>query len=301
MIKSLTVTNPKGESLKLELTNPWESGLIVREITGLGPARASIVSQPLSTADGSIFSSARAENRQILITLQPVDDQNVETNRQKTYRYFPLKKEVTLQIETDNRNAECRGYVESNTPNIFSKEETIQISIICTDPYFYESRGEQTVFSGVRPLFEFPFENNSPTDNLIEFGQIMLDTRAILNYQGDADTGVIITVHATGPANNVVIYNTETFEQMKIDVSKINTITGAPFGAGDDIIISTMSGAKSCVLLRDGKYYNIIAALGKDTDWFTISTGDNIFTYTSEGEEANLMITFSYRNAYGGI
>ena len=302
MIKSLTVTNPKGESLKLELTNPWESGLIVREITGLGPSRASIISQPLSSADGSIFSSARVENRQILITLQPIDGPDVETYRQKTYRYFPVKKEVTLLVETDNRTAEARGYVESNTPNIFSKEETIQISIVCTDPYFYETRNEEIAFSGVLPAFEFPFSNESLTEPLLEFGEIRLDTRAVLEYKGDADTGMYITIHVLGNTGNITIYNVDTYERITIDVAKIQKVTGKKVGAGDDIIISTMSGAKSVLLLRDGMYTNVISAVGKNPDWFQLSSGDNIFAYSAQdGGEKNLMVYFVYRNAYGGI
>ncbi len=51
---------------------------------------------------------------------------------------------------------------------------------------------------GVQPAFEFPFENNSLTENLLEFGEIRLDTRAELNYEGDADTGVVINIHFNG-------------------------------------------------------------------------------------------------------
>ena len=42
MIKAITVTTPKGESLKLTLANPEESGLIVKSIEGLGPSKANI-------------------------------------------------------------------------------------------------------------------------------------------------------------------------------------------------------------------------------------------------------------------
>ena len=60
MIQSVTVTNPKGESLKLVLRAPESSGLIIQEISGLGPSKANINSTELATMDGSIFASARA-------------------------------------------------------------------------------------------------------------------------------------------------------------------------------------------------------------------------------------------------
>lgn len=55
MIKSLTVTNPKGESLKLELTRPGLSGLAVKSIDGLGPPQASINTSEIATMDGELI------------------------------------------------------------------------------------------------------------------------------------------------------------------------------------------------------------------------------------------------------
>ena len=51
MIKSITVINPKGESLELDLFHPEKSGLIVKSITGLGPPKANINSTELARAD----------------------------------------------------------------------------------------------------------------------------------------------------------------------------------------------------------------------------------------------------------
>lgn len=306
MIKSITATNPKGESLTLELTKPWDTGLIVQEITGLGPSQANIVSNEVSNGDGSMFSYARMENRNILITLgiigRPYPDyESVEKCRLKTYKYFQIKKQVELMIETDTRTVTCTGYVERNEPNIFSQNETAQISIICTDPYFYEVGGEALAFSGVIPEFEFPFSNESVNMNLIEFGEMRLHTRADVHYEGDVDTGMVITIHAIGDTKNITLVNVDTREQMKIDVDKIKNLTGYEFGSGDDIIISTKKSEKSVYFLRNGIYTNIISCVNKDASWFQISNGDNVFAYEAGGNEKNLMITFSFRNAYGGI
>ena len=54
-------------------------------------------------------------------------------------------------------------------------------------------------------------------------------------------------------------------------------------------------------LLRNGAYTNIIAALNKDADWFQLSNGRNEFSFTAETGEKNLVATFNYRNAYGGV
>lgn len=302
MIKSITVINPKGESLELDLFHPEKSGLIVKSITGLGPPKANINSTDLATADGALYSSARASTRNIVFNLQFMFAPTIEDVRQKTYKYFPLKKEVTIRVETDNRSLETKGYVESNTPDIFSREEGAQISILCLDPFFYDPYPSVTQFATVTPNFEFPWSNESLEEDLIEFGIINLDTRSILDYHGDVDTGVLITIHALGSVSGLLtIYNVETQEKMIVDLAKIKTLIGKNYGSGDDIIISTVSGDKYVQVLHDGKYTNAIAAIEKLADWFQVSVGRNIFNFTVTKGIENLVMSFSYRNAYGGI
>ena len=302
MIKSIIVTNHNGESLKLDLFHPEESGLIVKSISGLGPPKANINSTDLATADGAIYSSARASTRNIVFNLQFMFAPTIEDVRQKTYKYFPLKKKITIEVETDNRSLSTEGYVESNKPNIFSQEESTQISIVCVDPFFRDARPSLVQFASVLPNFEFPFSNESLTDDLIEFGKIGLDTRSTLVYTGDVDTGILITIHAMGSVSGILnIYNIETYENIKIDLSKIKALTGSDYRSGDDIIISTVSGDKYVQVLHNGKYYNAIGIIDKLANWFQLTVGENIFNFTVTNGVENLSITFEYRNAYGGI
>ena len=302
MIKSITVINPKGESLVLDLFHPEKSGLIVKSITGLGPPKANINSTDLATADGALYSSARASTRNIVFNLAFMFAPTIEDVRQKTYKYFPLKKEVIIRVETDNRSLETKGYVESNTPDIFSQEEGTQISILCLDPFFYDSYPNITQFATVTPNFEFPWSNESLEEDLIEFGIVNLDTRSVLDYHGDVDTGVLITIHSLGKVTGpIIVYNVETHESIKIDLDRIKTLIGREYSNGDDIIISTVSGDKYVQVLHDGKYTNAISAIEKLADWFQISVGKNVFNFTVKEGISNIAMTFSYRNAYGGI
>lgn len=301
MIKSITVTNPKSESLTLELRNPEPAGLYVQDIEGLGPAKANINSTQLAAIDGGLFSSSRVTERNIVITLGMLESPTIEDARHRTYKFFPIKKQIKFLIETDNLIAEATGYVESHEPVIFSDQETTQISILCPDPFFYQPGYIEENTSDVQKTFEFPFSNESLTENLLEFGVISFDIRANIHYVGDVDTGVKITIHAFGEATNITLYNAITHESMAIDTSKITTLTGQAYGVSDDIIISTVRGDKYARLLRNGVYTNIISALDKNADWFQLSNGDNVFTYTAESGTSNISILFEYRNAYGGV
>lgn len=263
----------------------------------------------MASSDGMFYSSARAEARQIIFTLEfrsrsennMYGPLSIEECRHLSYRYFPLKKEVTITVYTDSQVLYTKGYVETNEPEIFSMQEYATISVICPDPYMHEVGGSKTVFSGIHGTFEFPFSNESLTEHMLEMGQIWLDTSAVLDYIGTVDTGILITIHAYEDCEGIKIFNLETKEQLIINTDKIKLITGSKFRKGDDIIISTVIGDRYCRLLRNGEYINIIGALTRDTDWFQITTGDNVFGFSADVGQDNISVTFSYQNVYVGV
>ena len=303
MIKSITVTNYLGDSIKMELARPEKSGFIVYSVTGLGPGKASINTTEVSTNDGGIFNSARLPARNIVIGLKYMWQGSIEEVRHRSYKYFPLKKKVKLTIETDTRTAFIEGYVESNEPNIFSKSEGSDISIVCPNPLFYstEEDNSEVVFSGIEPAFEFPFSNESLLEPLLEMSIMHNTIEQVVTYDGDADIGVTITISAIDTASNITIYNTGTREIMRIDTTKLEAITGSGIIAGDTITICTVKGRKSITLLRAGKTTNILNCLNRDADWFSLAKGDNVFTYTAENGASNLMFKINHQVVYEGV
>lgn len=307
MIYSIVVTNYLGDRIKLELGKPDISGFLIKSITGLGPAKANVNTTEVSTNDGSLFNSARLSQRNIvldLVFINTVYGESIEDLRQKSYKYFPLKKSVELTIETDNRYVKTTGYVESNEPNIFSSQEGTQISIICPDPYFYsavEDGNNVTNFYSIDPMFEFPFSNESLDDPLLVFGKIQIKTEGVITYHGDSEIGVMIYIHAIGPATNINIYNTETREVTRINTEKISSLTGKGIVASDDIVINTAKGEKSITLIREGVSYNILNCLDKNTDWFTLAKGDNIFAFTADSGVTNLQFRVENKVIYEGV
>lgn len=301
MIKAITVTNYLGDSIRLELAKPELSGFAVTSITGLGPGKANINTTDISTTDGGLYNSSRLPTRNIVISIKYLWKDTIEDTRQLSYKYFPIKRKVKLFIETDNREVEIEGYVESNDPTIFSNDESSDVSIICPDPLFYSSKSSTTVFSGIDPMFEFPFSNESLSENMLEMGSIQNAAEKVIVYEGDAETGVTITIHAIGAASNITIYNTGTRESMHIDTDKLQDYTGSGLVAGDDIIICTVPGRKSITLQREGETINILNCLEKNSDWFKLSKGDNVFAYTAETGSSNLQFSIENSIVYEGI
>lgn len=301
MIKSLTVTNNLGESLTMGIGDPNETGLLISDIDGISPGQADISTTELAATDGAVYNSARLVSRNITIDLIFHGDPTIEDSRHLTYKYFPLKKDVTLTIVTDNRALQIDGYVESNEIGIFDKQEGSTISIICPNPYFYSLGTNTTVFSGIEPMFEFPFCNDSLTEKLLDFGEIRTKYENVIYYDGDAETGFVMNIHFIGYASDISIFNVENREIMKIDTSKIEAIIGSEIQAGDDLTISTVTGKKSLTYWRSGKSYNVLNCLDRDSDWLKLYVGMNVIAFTASDGNNNLQFTVYNDSLFEGV
>lgn len=304
MIYNVRVVNYLGEEIGMDLRNPEKSGFLIFNMTGLGPEKAEIRTTDIVTADGGLYNSSRLPSRNIVISIRffSWEGKTVEQIRHESYKYFPIKKPVTLYITTDERVGEIVGYVEANEPVIFSKETYTQLSLICPYPYFYDGKAgiNQTFFGGIEPIFEFPFSNESINNPVIILGEIRINQEEIVYYSGDANIGITMIIDALGPASNLIIHKVDTRERMVINTDRLTSMTGYGIIAGDRIIISTIRGQKSVILLRGGIYTNILNVLDKRTDWFQLSKGENVFAFEAEGS-TNIMFTIENRTLYEGV
>ena len=298
MIKSITITNYVGNSLTIDPANPEKCGLAITDITGLATLDATINASEVATNDGTVYNSARVQPRNITITLKPLwtESGTIEEHRRLIYKYFPVKKPLTLTITTEDRTVQTTGYVESTDTTIFSNFETGQITLYCPDPYFENIYSETLLFSGIISAFEFPFggtdtETPSTTNNL-EMSKISNDTIREITYTGDIETGMEINIHAVGEVSDIIIYNLSTNESMGIK---------GDLQALDDIVICTIRNKKTARLLRHGIYTNILNKLSKDSDWFELQKGDNIIAYTAEKGVENLQFSVKTKVLYEGI
>ncbi len=304
MIRSFTIRNQNGEEIVLDLYNPYLTGLAVQSVTGLGPERATINFTETATLDGGIFNSARRTTRNIVFNLLFIESyagESIEEVRKKTYRFFQLKKQVTIYIQTDTALLKASGYVEYNQPDIFSKRESTQISNLCPDPCFYAGSGEVNVyFSAVTPMVTFPFSNPYGTQSLI-MGDIEIASHKNIIYEGSADTGMVIEIQANGSATNIRVYNMYDSSSFLLDTSVVAAMTGQAFGRGDTFIVSTHPGNKSVRLLRQGLSQNMIAALSRNSTWLQLYPGVNPIYYTAETGQANLGFNIKYTPKYEGV
>lgn len=280
---TLKVKNDRGESMDLT-GNPKYT---VYQIDGLSPPQAAINSAANTTMDGSTINSTRVESRNIVIYL--TINGSIEENRINLYKYFPVKKAVTLYYTNGTRDVHIEGVVELIECDLFTDRQIAQISLICANPYFKAVNELITNFNGVDALFEFPF---SITAEGQEFSRIATNVRKSIINTGDVETGAIITLEATGAVVKPTIYNVLTREQLAINFT---------MQAGDKIVINTNPGQKSIKLIREGQTSNILGYMTIDSTWLLLTAGDNIFTYSADGGETALIVAFFTTLLYSGV
>lgn len=233
MIKSLTVTNQRGESIELELTRPDKTGFIVKSVEGLGPVKASVNTTELATCNGVIYNSSHTSYRNIVITLEyfQIRGLSIEDLRHKSYEYFPEQEEIEILIETDKRSVTTKGIVEHNEVNIWSQNEGSVISIICPDPYLYSLGTNVSALNSIEPTMEFEFSNESLIDPTITMGDIIRNKSINIRNEGDASTGVTITIRARGEVEGTIaLYNISSNESMYINFDKLPELYATKYG-----------------------------------------------------------------------
>lgn len=275
MLQKVTVTNYVGENLELSMFNPGLSGFYIKSIDGLGPAQANISTLDIVSIDGSIFNNARLNKRNIVMTLGAFDSPDVESLRQKTYKYFPIKRKLKLTFETDNKTVTVYGYVESNEPDIFSKDVTMKISIICPTPYFANAYENSITFSG--------------------------DSKEhVIMYEGDIETGMNIKINCSGDVRGLRISN-KNGDYFAINDSYLSKVLDPLFTAGDVININTKTNEKSLILTRNDENKNILNGLDRNSKWLKIGKGNNRFIVSATSGLGNMFITMSSPILYEGI
>ena len=286
LIFTLKIRNCKNEIY--ELTHDYDH-YYVMSVSGLTPPATTINTTVSGIHDGSYYNSSRVQQRNIVITVGLKGD--VEANRQRLYSIFPLKKECTVFYKNQNRNLKIDGFIETLEADIFSQQESVQISIICPNPYF---QGLSVIESDIRreqPLFEFPFAIEEP----IPFGNIMRIPTCYLNNIGDVGCGCIFHFRFHKFVEYLRITNRVTGECMDLQDARFND--------GDELMINTNFGNLRIIHYRsDGSERNLLPYLKKDSKWIHLETGANTIIFTvSEGLYNGINASVEFTPLYGGV
>lgn len=316
MIQYVEVTNHIGDIYRLDIKEESKKkGMVITNIDGIGPANANINLTDVADSDEKFFNSAFLDSRNITMNLLFFNEfMTIEEARHLSYLIFPPKYRIHLSFKTDKRLVGIDGYVESNEPSIFNKEEEANVSIICEDPFFYDEDNaydeaiRKDAAYGIIKKFHFPFSANKEGSLNgkrlpIVFGHAQKYFSKLVNFPGEYAVGLDFIIKVKKEAKHISLRNITTDKQMILNTDNLSEIISGStsFLAGDEIYINTRRGKKGITLLRNGDFYNILHTLQPGSAWIEFIPGYNQMSYTAEEGYTDIEVRYYYKTSYIGV
>lgn len=282
---TLEVENQQCAILKLTQN---ESIYQIKSISGLTPPKATISTSSVANFDGQRFKDSKLEMRNIVILLKI--NGNVEKNRIALYDFFDNGQLCKIYYSNGTRKVFIEGYCETIDGDLFTNGQTMQISILCTDPYWKNISTTLIDISHSTGVFEFPFAID---ENGITFSDLIENKETVIINSGDSQCGVIITLTAeNATVVNPVLYDVKTGESLTLNIS---------INSSEVVTINTNKGNKSIIKTVRGETQNVLNTLKDGSTWFQLTKGVNIYSYSADRNASKLKVIFSYNNIYKGV
>lgn len=268
MLTQVVLETSSPKTFNIEGADP-DDILIVKSISGLTSTKPTLFIGEFAR-DAGYYQGRRAGKRNVVITFKMNPDyaQNIEISdiREMIYRAFhepsPNSDGVRVVLKDDRRpDRYFIGYTEAIDSSQFEKEQTIMVSMVCTDPYLRS------------------------VTSVIESG-VWLDKA--INYDGSADTGLIMTIRCNVASNALLVSLNNRFIELS-----------ANFNVNDLITIDTNAGNR--YVKKNNQ--DFLASLLYSPDWFQLDKPDNILSADSYTPSANAysVTRIEYRSAWWGI
>jgi hypothetical protein len=277
VLNKVEVVTETGKTLELPIVDPPE-GYVVKDIQGLDPVKANLVSASFANMEGEQYHASRREKRNLVFTLGLEPDPvfgTARTLRKKLYDHLMPKSNVLIRFHDDDLGVvEIWGRVETLECPLFVQEPEATISILCFNPDFYEP--EVIVFNGLS------------TQGSVE---------AVINYTGTIETGIKFSLTADRLIDSgLVIYHRAPDNTMRtLDFTK-------PLGTGARLDISTISGAKGATLTTESTGTDsILYGITPESNWINLYPGENYIRVHVDEYQALIPFTIEYTNKHGGL
>lgn len=275
MLEEVVAITEQGDSLGL-LLHDISNGYLIKDIQGLTPVHASLVSSGFAMLDGELYQAASLDKRNIVIRLGLEPDYSgltVSELRQKIYNIYRPKAPIELIFYMENNTSyRISGRVESVDGELFSKEPELVISVVCYKPNFLGDTNFSLATTTVTSAASTPFR---------------------VLYDGTVPTGFEYRVEVN----------------RSIAGFTINLVSGSsvprslefamPLVNGDIVTINTERGNKSATLNRGGTISSVVHAITTQSTWLELETGENDFRTIVSG--ASMPARLVYTAKYGGL
>lgn len=281
MLSVVEVYNYGGSLLSMplgEITN----GIFVKEVEGLDPVKATIVSTSFASLDGAQFHAQRREARNIKFKLGLEPDyinEDPRAVRKRLYEYFMPKSQVDLRFVMDDSTSYLiSGRVETFESPMFTIEPEVNISIMCFDPDFKLGNVEDQ-------YADFTYHGLYSVSNTVT---------TTVNNPGELETGILFNFTPTRAVSAFTLYNTPAdsgTSQMDFTIDML---------AYDTLQVRTIRGQKKVELYRSNALLGSrLYGLSPQSEWIQLSPGDNQIRLYVTGTPLYYLI--GHYTLYGGL
>ena len=258
----------------------------ITNIDGFTVADVEVASSTTASIDGDVINNLRVTPRTVVLDLKVKNNVNVETAKRWLLQTVKPKLPGRIRMTQDGRETELSGIVENIEMPRFTNGVICQVSLHCSVPYWQDVNYVLVEISRLIDLHYFPKDQGGlafPSGG-IPLGSYNLNNTQTYYNDGDAETGMLITIIALSDVVNPIIYD----------------VTGAYIGVidtmaeGDVIEINTNRGEK--YVRKNGE--NIFSKIRSGSSFLQLAIGDNQLTVNADsGTQNNMyfMITFKRR------
>ncbi|UVT31102.1 minor tail protein [Arthrobacter phage Linda] len=272
MLTKIEVTNEQGQTLVLPLYDPSE-GIFVKEIEGLDPVKAILVSSSFATVDGAQYQSSRRETRDITMKLgmEMGYGLSIRDIRQRLYSFFMPKSNALLRFFVEGVDpVDIYGRIEVMESALFTQEPEAFITLRCFDPDFFD-----------------------PTPTVINQSTVSTTTEFPVEYDGTVETGITLVMTTPRALSSLDIYH-------RAPDGTLRTLEfEAALSTNDKLTISTVTGAKKAIRTRAGSDSSILYGISPYSFWINLFPGTNYLRVVATGTA--IPFTIEYTTKYGGL
>lgn len=277
MLTQVVIQSSSPTTLNVEDIDPDEI-LILKNITGLSAKGLTLFTGDFAR-DGGYYQGRRAGKRNPVFTfkLNPnyAIDIEVSDIRELLYKMFlqpQVGSDAVQVLLKDDRKPDryLIGYTEDIDTEMWSKEQSAMVSMICTDPYLRSAA--LTSFVDASGVISTPF-----------------------TYDGSATTGLKFQIKVATANQNI-------FVKINNDIMQLQHPT--TYAVNDIIDVDTSVGSRSIKLTRSAVTTDVMAHLQTSgVPWLQLKEAANtISTYgTTAADGKTKIMSYSYRSAWWGI
>ena len=272
MLTEIRVRNPRrivDTQLNLPLQGPSKFPIIF--VDGLTPVAAEFTSSPYANLPGEYLQSSRVGVRNIVLTLELKPDwsagEDPEGLRKILSGFFTPGHSVEFELVTDKVTRHISGVVETFEAPMFVREPQVQISVLCHDPYFYESPGlgETTSVTSIGDGYSMEFSNT-----------------------GDVAAGVRIGITPNYLMQSISVHVGPSYEGMGVHPT-FEVITSVP--PAQELVIDGRPFQKDVRNMATGMQH--LSSIVAGSVWPVFEPGPMSVIVTGESASSNLTYTVS--------